>query len=96
MCVCVSRYVVHVLVTHTHAQIDMVNIVRVNHMLTLNVAHQTTDKSSFDAQADIEREEVGDQYTRVVSCNKTVEQRRFFEAIEETRLEPRRGRGSVP
>ena len=56
MCVCMWRYVVHVLIIHTRAcvQIDKIKIIRVYRMLTLNVAHQTTEEGLFEAQADIE------------------------------------------
>ena len=45
VCVCMSRYIVHVLITHarTCAQINVVKIVSVDCMLTLNEAHQTTE-----------------------------------------------------
>ena len=97
------RYVVHVLVVHTCtcAQIETVQIVGINCMLTLNVACQTIEKGSLRLKLiyrRLEREEVGDQYTRVASfCNKTVQQRRLFEAQSdiETKLEPRKSRGSV-
>ena len=72
LCVYVWRYVVHVLITHARGQIDTVKIVSV-------IAHRTTPPKGrdlcslvqgpgdearvFEAQVDIEREEVGDQYT---------------------------------
>ena len=81
-----SQYVIHVLVTHTHTctQIDTVKIVRVNRVLTLNVARQTIEKGFLRLKQlyRLEREEVGDQYTRIISfCNnKTIQQKRLFEA----------------
>ena len=73
-----SQYVVHVLITRVGAcaQIRTVNIVSIDHVLTLNVAHQTTEVC-FEAQAEeIEtRKRRGrDQYTRVLSfcSNKTI------------------------
>ena len=49
MYVCISWYVIHMLNTHACAcaQIDTVRIVSVDCMLTLNVAHQTTDARAF-------------------------------------------------
>ena len=35
------------------AQIDTVKIVSFDHLLTLNVAHQTTEGGLFEAQADL-------------------------------------------
>ena len=60
-------------------RIDTVKIVSIDRVLTLNVAHQTTEAclwSSSRSRGDLklEREEVRNQYTRVVSfcSNKTI------------------------
>ena len=57
MYVCVYVAIRRPCAHHTYracVQIDMIKIIRVCRVLTLNVAHQTTEEGFFEAQADIE------------------------------------------
>ena len=82
VCLCVCMYVpicrtcAHHTCVGACAQIRTVNIVSIDYVLTLNVAHQTTE-ACFEAQAEeieTRKRRVRDQYTRILSfcSNKTI------------------------